>query len=379
MLNRRTLRVKAMQTLFAFHQSREANYELGLQDIAETFSPDLNSMEVQNKEQLKIDKKEATMLFKTEVQNADFSAEPENKVAQAVEEAIREYHQKNLKDHKHFNKVMILEAEKIVDRYVLLMLLLVEFAELGEKDTKTDHSRFVKNLLIKAISENNSIETISLRRNLNWTKESDNVRQWFKDLIKTDETYKKYLSETEVSTEKDREVILHIVKNILFKSEVINIYMEENDLSWDEDRAIIKSLVTKTIKSIPDDVATESFELQELSYNWEDDKSFFQTLFEETINVEEKYDSLIAEKAQNWDIDRIATTDKIILEMAIAEMIYFPSIPVKVTINEYIEVAKRYSTPKSKTFINGILDAIASDLEKSGVIRKSGRGLIDNK
>ena len=153
--------------------------------------------------------------------------------------------------------------------------------------------------------------------------------------------------------------------------------MEENDLSWDEDRAIIKSLVTKTIKSIPE--SEEDFELQELSYNWEDDKTFFKKLFEETIDVESKHESLIAEKAKNWDIDRIAVTDKIIMEMAIAEMIHFPSIPVKVTINEYIEIAKRYSTPKSKTFINGMLDTIANELEKSGVVKKSGRGLIDNK
>ena len=95
--------------------------------------------------------------------------------------------------------------------------------------------------------------------------------------------------------------------------------------------------------------------------------------------MEEKYESLIAEKTKNWDIERIAATDKIIMEMAIAEMINFPSIPVKVTINEYIEVAKRYSTPKSKVFINGILDVIAGELENTGVIRKSGRGLIDNK
>lgn len=377
MLNRRTLRVKAMQTLFAFHQSREANYELALEYIADTFSPDLNSMEVQDKEQLKIDKKAAIVLFKKEFKNAAFKASYEIRIEEIVSEAIRECLQKNSKDHRHYAKSMVMEAEKIVDRYILLLLLLVELAELAEKDSKIDHSKFVKNLLITSIRENKAIETIKLRRNLNWTNESDTLRSWFKELLKSDESYLEYLKSTDSSFEKDQALILYLVKNILFKSEVINAYMEEKDLSWDEDRAIVKSLLTKTLKSIPED--EEGFELQELSYNWDDDKTFFQKLFEETIKVETQYEPLIAEKAKNWDIDRIAVTDKIIIEMAIAEMIHFPSIPVKVTINEYIEVAKRYSTPKSKTFINGILDAIANELENSGVIRKSGRGLIDNK
>lgn len=378
MLNRRTLRIKAMQTLFAYYQSREANYELALEFIAETFAPDLNSMEVQDKEQLKKDRAESSKIFKSHFDNKEYSSN-NGRPDQIAEEAIRDYHQRNLKDQKHYNKIMIQDAEKIVDRYISILLLLVEFANLAERDAKLNQTAFVKNLLIKSIRFNKSIETISLRRNLNWTNESDHVRQWYKELLKTDETYKNYIKKEDHSFEEDKELVQHIVKNIVFKSEIINLYMEERDLNWDEDRAIIKSLVSKTIKSIPKSESEEGFELQELSYNWEDDKTFFQKLFEETIKVEEKYESLIAEKTKNWDIERIAATDKIIMEMAITEMINFPSIPVKVTINEYIEVAKRYSTPKSKVFINGILDVIADELENKGVIRKSGRGLIDNK
>ncbi len=378
MLNRRTLRIKAMQTLFAYRQSKEANYALAIDHINEIFSPDLNSMEIQDKDQLKLDKKEASKIFKENYNNEDFSAESDTKTVKTAEEAISDYHKNNKKDESHFKKLMVHEAEKIVDRYILLLLLPTEFADLAENDSKLNHEKFVKNLLIKAIRSNKSIESLSLRRNLNWTNESDVVRQWFKDLIRPNKEYKTYLDKSGQSFDEDKEIVLHMVKSILLKSDVIDIYMEEKDLNWGEDRAIIKSLLIKTIKSISEN-DMEDFELQELSYNWEDDKTFFQKLFEETIEVEKKYKSLIAEKTKNWDIDRIAATDKIILEMAITEMIHFPSIPVKVTINEYIEVAKRYSTPKSKVFINGILDVIASELENTGVIRKSGRGLIDNK
>ncbi len=378
MLNRRTLRIKAMQTMFAFRQSREANYALALEYINDTFSPDLNSMEVQDKEQLKVDKKACTAIFKENFENKDFKAASDNKVDLVAEELIREYHQKNEKDFRHFKKTMVVEAEKIADRYLLILNLLVEFAALAEQDTKLDHSKFVKNMLIHAIKFNKSLETTSLRRNLNWTKEFDTVRDWFREIVKQDETYKAYLKSQGSSFDEDKGIVEHLVKAIIFKNDVIDKYMEEQDLNWDEDRAIIKSLVTKTIKSITEK-DSETFELQELSYNWEDDKTFFQELFEETMKVEELYEPLIAAKAVNWDVDRIAITDKVILEMAISEMINFPSIPVKVTINEYIEVAKRYSTPKSKIFINGILDVIADELEGKGVIRKSGRGLIDNK
>ena len=102
-------------------------------------------------------------------------------------------------------------------------------------------------------------------------------------------------------------------------------------------------------------------------------------IYDYTVDNEEEYEGIISNKSKNWEIDRVALTDKIILEMAVAEMINFPSIPIKVTINEYIELSKLYSTPKSKQFVNGILDVLSEELKKEGKIKKSGRGLLDNK
>jgi N utilization substance protein B len=116
-----------------------------------------------------------------------------------------------------------------------------------------------------------------------------------------------------------------------------------------------------------------------LSLNWEDDKQFIEILFQTSTNLKLHHRELISNNTRNWEVDRLPLTDRIILEMAIAELLSFPNIPVKVTINEYIELAKTYSTPKSRTFINGILDVIAKELMESGEIKKSGRGLIDNK
>jgi N utilization substance protein B len=119
--------------------------------------------------------------------------------------------------------------------------------------------------------------------------------------------------------------------------------------------------------------------LPEIAINWEEDKEFFQNIFNLTVENDDENRILIAQKTQNWDIERIAQTDKIILSMAITEMMNFPSIPVKVSINEYIDISKTYSTPKSKQFVNGLLDVLSKELTEKGLIRKSGRGLLDNK
>ncbi|TRX48900.1 transcription antitermination factor NusB [Fulvivirga sp. M361] len=379
MLNRRTLRIKAMQTLFALRQSREANFELAKAFIDDSFLPDLNSMEVQDKELLKTQNKEALQLFRKNYSNAEFKSETssDGKIDKAVNTAIEQYHKNNENDIRSYKKSMLADSEKIYDRYLLALNLLLEFHAVAENDTKRDHKHFVKNLLIKAIKSNSTLENSSLRKNLQWQQYQSEIRQWFKE-VRSDETYQEYICKDNPSFEDDKEILLHIVKNIIFKSDVIDKFMEEDNLNWEEDRAIIKSLVTKTIKELSPECKAD-FELQQLSYNWEDDKMFFKKLFENTIQVESEYQELIASKTKNWEIDRIAATDRVILDMAIGEMINFPSIPVKVTINEYIEVAKKYSTPKSKLFINGVLDVIAEELSGSGVIRKSGRGLIDNK
>ena len=170
----------------------------------------------------------------------------------------------------------------------------------------------------------------------------------------------------------------HLFKKIILGKTVINEYFEEEVQRWAEDKEIVKGLVEKTVKSF-DPEAKVPLTLHTLSVNWEDDQDFIEKLYKKGSELEAKYTELIANNTRNWEVDRLPLTDRIILEMAIAEMIIFPNIPVKVSINEYIELAKNYSTPKSRQFINGILDVIAKELKNTGDLKKSGRGLIDNK
>ena len=150
-------------------------------------------------------------------------------------------------------------------------------------------------------------------------------------------------------------------------------FFEEKDLNWNLNKDVIKSMSTKTFKID----ALEDLSLQPLALQWEDDKSFFEDLYEFTLDSDKDLNGWVEAQTKNWESDRLAMTDFILLKMAIAEMIKFPSIPVKVSINEYIELAKNYSTPKSGQFINGILDEISIRLMSEKIIQKSGRGLID--
>src|SRR5690606_26253794 len=145
-------------------------------------------------------------------------------------------------------------------------------------------------------------------------------------------------------------------------------FFYEKDLNWAENKSIVRSLALKVLKNAEDHSEPENFELPEIAINWEEDKEFFQNIFNLSVGSEEEYKDLIAVNTKNWDIERVASTDKIIITMALTEMANFPSIPIKVSINEYIDISKTYSTPKSKQFVNGLLDVLAKELTESGKI-----------
>lgn len=378
MLNRRTLRIKAMQTLYALRQSRNANYGIALDHIKVSFQPDLNSMEVQDPVHLKTLQKEALQIFEKNYGVNGFesvgASDPE--IDEVVTESIQTYHEANKNDRLRYRKQMQEEVDRIYDRYLSVLLLISEFQQVAISDSKRNHANFIKNPFVKELAENEELAVVFSRNHISWEKDMSDVRQWFKEHIREDEKYLEYVNLESTTHESDLEFVQYLIKTLIFKNEVINAFLEERDLNWSEDKAIVKSLTAKTVKAFAQD---GELELQDMSYNWEDDKQFFVELYDETCKVEKEYEELIAQKTRNWDIDRIAMTDRIAIEMAIAEMIRFSSIPVKVTINEYIELVKKYSTPKSKQFINGVLDVLSNELLENGTIRKSGRGLIDNK
>jgi N utilization substance protein B len=176
----------------------------------------------------------------------------------------------------------------------------------------------------------------------------------------------------------DFEYLKKLLNKVLFKNQDINMYFENENIHWSDDRLIIRSMIKKTIESL-NSPNFNTFAFANLSNDIKDDINFASSLFDSTVDNTSEYDEYIIKNSKNWKLDRISLMDKSILRMGIDEMVNFPNIPIKVTMNECIDIAKDYSTPKSGLFINGVLDVISLNLQKKGIIKKSGKGLIDNK
>ncbi|HMG89545.1 MAG TPA: transcription antitermination factor NusB [Chryseolinea sp.] len=379
MLNRRSLRIKVMQNLFALQQCKDANYELSLEMIGDVFSPDLNSMEVQDKQQLSSQKKEALLLFEKGFANGEREVDHNDpKIKKTVNDSFQFYQNQSKKDTDFFLKNLVTEVEKIYNQYIAVLSLVPAFSEVAEADKKVSHKNFVNNAWIKALRNSEVLRKEALKFGKTWEDKRDRVKVWFRDVIRQDNEYLNNLDKKNPSFEDQKKFINHLFKKLILGKTVINDFFEEEILRWAEDKDIVKGLVEKTVKSY-DPEAKTPLTLHTLSVNWDDDKQFIEKLYQKAANLEAKFKDLVANNTRNWEVDRLPLTDRMILEMAIAELIVFPNIPVKVSMNEYIELAKNYSTPKSRQFINGILDVIAKELKQSGEVKKSGRGLIDNR
>ncbi len=375
MLNRRTLRIKIMQTLFAFEQCKQANHLLSQDYIDDHFQPDLNSMEVQDKELIASQRKATRQLFEKKFKKPE-TLDAELIINKKADEALALYNKNVKRDYNYLQKNMLLEVEALNNLYHSVLGLLIAFSEVAESDKKVNHKNFSNNAWIKALANNAELKK-ELLKGGSWNESMEKVRGWFKDVIKSDVLFQKFNEEKTPDIESQKAIIKHIVRKLILSKSPIHDQYEEDVMRWAEDKDILKSLVDKTIKSF--DQTTGKIELQKLTLDWEDDKDFIQRLFEASVQLDPEHKQLIAKNTRNWEVDRLPLTDLIIIEMAMAELITFPGIPVKVSINEYIELAKEYSTPKSRQFINGILDVLSKELKSSGALKKSGRGLIDNK
>ncbi len=376
MLNRRTLRIKIMQSLFAYEQCKEANYLLACDSIDSFFKPDLNSMKVQNKEMLKAQHAVAIKLFEKQFLGEQLKENPDPRISQSIEEAFAFHTKQTKKDFTFFRKNIVLEVEKINTIYFSVLNLIPALETAVSQDKRITATSFGSNPFVRALRDNVDLRRETLRKGGSWDQHMDLVRSWLRDCVKPDNQFKEYLELTNPSLDDHTNFIRHLLRKIILGKTPINAHFEEHDLWWAEDHEIIRSMTDKTIKSLTGDGVVE---IQKLSLNWEEDKDFVEKLFLFATQLDKSYHKLIADNTKNWEVDRLPLTDRVILHMALAEMIHFPNIPVKVTINEYIELAKEYSTPKSRQFINGILDVLSKELVVTGKIKKSGRGLMDNK
>ncbi|MEM9329081.1 MAG: transcription antitermination factor NusB [Bacteroidota bacterium] len=378
-----------MQALYGYDLAVDSLKEIIANELSSEFEFDPALHDSLDKKQYEKKQRfvKRTFLERLEGQLPDDNIDTD--IAEGVEKHQEQFGEQLAKERKMARTRMEQEIRNIYRNYLKFLLIPGEVAliEKQEKERREkSHTKrrmdyfyhFINNPVVDALSRYPLLADKVRDLKITWDQDRDEMRSWYKDVWAKNETVLDYQTKKSPSEEDHFRAVKHLMKQLVFKEEVVDEYMSGADLHWSENKAILKSMVTKTIQSY-DPQIEEMFEMKTLSLNEEDDFRYFRVLFDETVDRDLDFQEIIANKSRNWDMSRVAKLDKIILKMALTEMIMCPSIPVKVTINEFIEISKLYSTPKSKQFVNGILDVLANELTSDGTIKKSGRGLIDNK
>ncbi len=285
-------------------------------------------------------------------------------------------------------KELFHSIQKMYDMYLFLMLIMLEIKSVAEdkidenkkkrlptEEDLNPNTRFVNNKLLLQLAENKELQSAASKSKINWMGEGELLRRIYRSLLETEE-YQAYMNGPEPDYDADREIIIRLFKRHLINHESLQYFFEEKSIFWVDDLDLVASMAIKTLKSFGSE-SDPHLALLPLWKEPEDEMSFVKVLFRKTIAQSDEHLALIKEHTANWEVERIALMDIILMKMALTEGRELKQIPVKVTLNEYIEISKYYSTPKSNTFINGVLDKLFDELKNQGTIKKMGRGLIN--
>jgi N utilization substance protein B len=285
-----------------------------------------------------------------------------------------------------FEKELFFSIQKTYDLYHYLLVLITDIADYANarieiarqkmiptREDLNPNTKFVENSIIHQLRVNKQLNQYLNTTRLSWVNTPELIKK-LHNHIRMTPYFKEYMENTTRSYEEDRKLIMEIYASEIINTESIYQTLEEQSIYWNDEVEFVISMIAKTIKGFKE-ADSENASLMPLFKN-DDDKDFARDLFRKSVLNKEEYGKLIETFTENWDVERIAFIDMLILVMAITEAVAFPSIPTRVTINEYLEIAKFYSTEKSSVFINGLLDKIFKHLKDEQKINKSGRGLI---
>ena len=298
-----------------------------------------------------------------------------------VVQLLYAYRQSGCRDVVKGKRELTASLDKARELYCCLLMLIVwvtrharETISKKEQVNRVLHRqetishRFADNRLAALLEANEELSALRQKGVGEWLNDNVYLPQLYAD-IQAEPAYTDYMAKEETTFADDRELWKKLYKNLIMPDERLDDLIEEQSLYWNDDKTIIDTFVLKTIKQLNDDEPAAQQTLLP-SYKDEGDLQFATDLFQQTIEQDERWKTLIRESVKDWDFNRLALMDVIIMEAALAEMVSFPLIPVEVTINEYVEIAKYYSTPRSAGYVNGILDHLARRLDEEGVIHK---------
>lgn len=305
-----------------------------------------------------------------------------------VLQALYAYFQSNEDNFRRTENELMQAVERIQDLYLYLLLSFSEIKSIAEnrieENTKkirpseedlNPNTKFIDNKIIRLLEENKELRRLSEERKVNWV--GDEHQEMFRKMfliIKDSEIYFEYMNNESKTFEDDKAFALELFKVEIANSELLYNFFEEKSIHWIDDIDLACSMVLKTLKSVNEGEVIELLPLYKVD---DDEQEFIRDLLRKTISMDKENETLIDELTKNWELDRIAKMDVILMKMAITELQIFNNIPTKVTLNEYIEISKFYSTPKSNGFINGILDKAIDRLQAEKKIVKIGRGLMN--
>lgn len=290
-------------------------------------------------------------------------------------------------DFSKDQKFLLFSIDNMYNLYLLLLSLLLEVQKRAENDlekkqkkhlaTKEDkdpNRKFVNNQLLELLAADFQLKNqLEIHNITNWQLDGEYVDVIFKAITSSD-LYKEYMTTKVSDFKEDKDFIVDVFKDIIAPNDKLYDYLEDKNLTWLDDLPTVNTTILKLLRKAKS-TSTGGYFTPKL-YKDADDKQYAIDLFRKTLLNRTALNKEIEQKTQNWDSDRIANVDYVLLQLAICELKNFPSIPVKVTINEYLEIAKEYSTPKSSIFINGILDKLVKEYEEAGTLKKVGRGLL---
>jgi transcription antitermination protein NusB len=284
-----------------------------------------------------------------------------------------------------FEKDLYKSLDKIYELYLSILALLcdlhhVSLMVIDEKKNKrlpeaedlNPNLKFARNKLLISIIENKELQSQLEKKKISWQNDFDLVRKMFIDLRNT-QFYKDYLANKTFTLDDDRNFIVTLLTEYLSENEVLISLFEEKNIHWADDTFVAFNSVIRNFEDFDGE-----FKLQPLLKDEKDDLEFMGNLFNKTILYKQQFEELIGRHTQNWEIERIANMDMLLMEMALAEILYAPNVPIKASLNEYIDISKEYSTPNSKVFVNGVLDKIIAELKREDKINKTGRGLKES-
>lgn len=299
-------------------------------------------------------------------------------------QTLYSYFQQDKPEIAFYEKELFKSLDKIYDLYLYVLVLFTDMhhtahlvleenkhKRLPTKEDLEPNLRFIENVVLVSMSNSDELKKEVSNRKISWQSDFDLVRKLYAELRATD-LYKNYMASSTPSAKEDKQFLISVATEFLYEHDLLNHLFEEKNIHWADDTYGAFSMVSRTFENF-----TGSLKLVPLYKDAEDDQQFISTLFRKTIAGDKELDTMIDLKTKNWELERIAAMDVLLMKMAITEFLHVSNVPVKVSLNEYIDISKEYSTPNSKTFINGVLDKIIADLKRDNKIQKTGRGLME--